>query len=113
MQKNTLQNILKGLNKLILNQDVLNADLELHWQVITKGIQAIPRREVCANPYELFKKLSRKHGVSTQQSLQKNIESLAVDKNVKKELLQLTPCIQDKRTLILAKSCILNLTSFI
>ena len=52
---------IKGLNKLLLNQDAINADLENNWAVVAEAIQTILRREGVENPYELLKDLTRKN----------------------------------------------------
>ena len=53
------QSTLKGLRKLILNEDKLHEDLENTWAVVAEAIQTILRREAYPNPYETLKALTR------------------------------------------------------
>ena len=55
----SFQSILKGLNKLIVNQEKILGDLEHNWAVVAEGIQTILRRESYPNPYEALKALTR------------------------------------------------------
>jgi adenylosuccinate lyase len=83
--------ILKGLDKLILNEPKIVADLNQNWAVVTEAIQTILRRENYPDPYETLKELSRgKEGI-TQKSLAVFIDSLKVSKRVKEELKQINP----------------------
>ncbi len=86
-----LKNLLKGLNKLKLNQTKLNDDLQSHWEVVTEGIQTILRREGYPNPYEALKELSRTHEQITQQAIIAFIDGLVVAENIKTELKQINP----------------------
>ncbi len=86
-----LKNLLKGLNKLQLNQTKLNDDLQSHWEVVTEGIQTILRREGYPNPYEALKELSRTHAKITQEAIAEFIDGLAVSDELKMELKQVTP----------------------
>jgi len=83
--------IIKGLNKLTINQDTINAELNDNWVIISEAIQTILRREGVKNPYEQLKKLTR-HNQNIQEKEIKNfIESLKVSNKVKEELKQITP----------------------
>ncbi|HRI28088.1 MAG TPA: adenylosuccinate lyase [Chitinophagales bacterium] len=86
-----LNNLTKGLNKLLLNQPQLQADLQAHWEVITEAIQTVLRREGFANPYEALKNLSRTHEQITPDAIYTFINDLAVSDAVKAELKQLSP----------------------
>ncbi|MFN4082904.1 MAG: adenylosuccinate lyase [Bacteroidia bacterium] len=86
-----LNSIEKGLNKLLLNQDKLNEDLENNWAVVAEGIQTILRREGFENPYETLKDLTRTNKKINKQTLANFIKNLSVSESVKKELLNLTP----------------------
>ncbi|MDO9262177.1 MAG: lyase family protein, partial [Flavobacteriaceae bacterium] len=86
-----LQSTIKGLNKLVLNQDKINQDLEDNWAVVAEAIQTILRREGYPNPYETLKDLTRNHQKITQKSIHQFIDQLNVDKSIKKELKQITP----------------------
>jgi len=86
-----LKSLLKGLNKLILNIEVIQADLQRNWAVVTEAIQTILRRESYPEPYEELKTLTRTHAVIDQNAIAEFIESLEVSRRVKEELLKITP----------------------
>ena len=86
-----LQSLLKGLNKLILNREALDRDLEQNWAVVAEGIQTILRREGYPKPYEALKALTRTNAHVTGASIAAFIETLAVSDSVKEELRALTP----------------------
>lgn len=83
--------ILKGLNKLLLNQTRLAADLENNWAVVAEAIQTILRREGYPNPYEALKALTRTNQVMNRETMHAFIETLNVSVSVKNELLAITP----------------------
>ncbi|MBK9283142.1 MAG: adenylosuccinate lyase [Sphingobacteriaceae bacterium] len=85
------ESILKGLNKLILNQEALNTDLENNWAVVAEAIQTILRRESYPKPYEALKELTRKNEKITRQTLHAFIEKLNVSAAIKTELKKITP----------------------
>lgn len=82
---------LKGLNKLLLNQTRLAADLENNWAVVAEAIQTILRREGYPNPYEALKALTRTNQVMNRETMHAFIETLNVSVSVKNELLAITP----------------------
>ncbi|MDX1543007.1 MAG: adenylosuccinate lyase [Christiangramia sp.] len=82
---------LKGLNKLLLNEEKLNADLENNWAVAAEAIQTILRREGYKNPYEALKGLTRTNERITEKSISEFIDQLEVTNEVKKELHKITP----------------------
>jgi len=82
---------LKGLNKLIINQKVIDQDLETNWAVVAEAIQTILRRENYPNPYEALKNLTRTNNTITKKSITDFIESLDVSTKIKKELLAINP----------------------
>ena len=82
---------LKGLNKLLLNEDKLRADLEANWAVVAEAIQTILRREAYPNPYEALKGLTRTNSRIDQQAIADFINSLDVSEAVKAELRQISP----------------------
>ena len=86
-----LKSLLKGLDKLILNEEAIRADLEDNWVVVAEAIQTILRREGCAKPYEALKDLTRTHARMTRETMGEFIESLEVSRAVKDELLKITP----------------------
>ena len=86
-----LKSLLKGLSKLILNVEVIQADLQRNWAVVAEAIQTILRRECYPEPYEALKKLTRTHSVIDQSAISEFIASLDVSQSVKDELLKITP----------------------
>ena len=85
------QSIMKGMNKLLLNEPAIRADLEDNWAVVAEGIQTILRRENYPNPYEALKALTRTNEAITRESMQRFIDGLDVDERVKEELRRLSP----------------------
>ena len=86
-----LEATLKGLNKLVLNEEKLASELENNWAVVAEAIQTILRREGYPNPYEALKDLTRTHGVINQAAIQEFIQTLAVSTEIKEELLAISP----------------------
>ena len=86
-----LQSTLKGLRKLILNEDKLRADLDDTWAVVAEAIQTILRREAYPHPYEALKALTRTNQAITEASIKEFIEGLNVSEEIKKELRVITP----------------------
>ncbi len=82
---------LKGLNKLLLNQDKFAEDLEKNWAVVAEAIQTILRREGYPNPYEALKGLTRTNAGIDKKAIHAFIDSLDVNAEIKAELLQITP----------------------
>ena len=85
------RSLLKGLDKIILNKDALNKDLEDNWAVVAEAIQTVLRREGYPKPYEALKELTRTNEAITKQSIEKFIDSLKVSASVKIELKKITP----------------------
>jgi adenylosuccinate lyase len=86
-----LKSLLRGLGKLILNADVIQADLQKNWAVVAEAIQTILRREGYPEPYETLKALTRTHAGINEKTIAEFIESLDVSRPVKDELLKITP----------------------
>ncbi len=86
-----LKSLMRGLNKLILNADVIRADLQNNWAVVAEAIQTILRREGYPEPYEALKALTRTHKNIDQKAIAEFIASLKISKAVKNELLKITP----------------------
>ena len=86
-----MHSTLKGLNKLILNQDAINNDLDNMWNVVAEAIQTILRREGYEKPYETLKALTRTNSVVDAESISKFIDTLNVSDEVKAELKKFTP----------------------
>ena len=85
------QSLLKGLEKLILNQEAIRADLQENWAVVSEAIQTILRREGYPKPYEALKALTRSHAHIDGKTIADFIETLKVSQSVKSELLKITP----------------------
>lgn len=85
------QSTLKGLNKLLLNKEKFEQDLENNWAVVAEAIQTILRREGYPNPYEALKGLTRTNEKINQNSIANFIDTLAVSDGIKTELKQITP----------------------
>ena len=86
-----LQSTLKGLNKLLLNEDKIHQDLQDHWAVVAEAIQTILRREGYPNPYEALKALTRTNTAITAETISSFIDTLEVSEDVKAELKVITP----------------------
>ena len=81
----------KGLGKLDVNQSAIEKDLNKNWAVVAEAIQTILRREGFPKPYEALKGLTRTNSEITKENLQQFIDTLEIDKELKEELLQITP----------------------
>lgn len=81
----------KGLNKLVLNPDKINSDLDNNWAVVAEAIQTILRREQYPNPYEALKDLTRGNKKIDKAAMHKFIDNLKISATVKKELKAITP----------------------
>ncbi len=86
-----MQSTLKGLRKLILNEEKLAEDLNNTWAVVAEAIQTILRREAYPHPYEALKALTRTNQKMTQETIHEFINTLDVSDDVKAELLAITP----------------------
>ena len=85
------KSIIKGLDKLILNEEALTKDLENNWAVVAEAIQTILRREAYPKPYEALKELTRTNTHITKESIQAFVNGLQVSDSVKQELLAISP----------------------
>jgi adenylosuccinate lyase len=83
--------LLKGLNKLIINTEKINSDLENNWAVVAEAIQTILRREGYAKPYEALHELTQNNKKITSESIRSFVESLEISDEVKAELKVITP----------------------
>jgi adenylosuccinate lyase len=81
----------KGLNKLLLNKEAIDKDLDNNWAVVAEAIQTILRREGIKNPYELLKDLTRKNERITKNSMKEFVKNLNVSKEIKDELERISP----------------------
>lgn len=86
-----VQSTLKGLRKLILNEQKISEDLDNTWAVVAEAIQTILRREAYPHPYEALKALTRTNQKMTEQTIHQFIAELNVSDSVKAELMAITP----------------------
>lgn len=80
----------QGLNKLAVDSQVIEQDLNQHWEILTEAVQTVLRRYQAESAYEQLKEFSRGKAVD-QKQLQQFIHSLKIPEAAKKQLLQLTP----------------------
>lgn len=85
-----LDSLLKGLGKLEVNPERLDADLEASWEVLAEAVQTVMRRYGLPNPYEQLKALTRGQGI-TAESMQAFIQTLDLPPDARQALLELTP----------------------
>ena len=86
-----IQSTLKGLRKLILNEEKLREDLKNTWAVVAEAIQTILRREAYPHPYEALKALTRTNEKMTEETIHAFVQTLNVSDSVKAELMAITP----------------------
>jgi len=86
-----IKSTIKGLNKLLLNQDALNAHLEANWAVVAEAIQTILRREGYPNPYEALKDLTRTNTHVNAETIAVFVDGLNVSDEIKSEIKRITP----------------------
>ena len=85
------KSLLKGLGKVIINEENIRKDLDNNWAVVAEAIQTILRREAYPNPYEALKELTRTNAKITQESMSDFIETLNISEELKMELKEITP----------------------
>lgn len=85
------ESTLKGLGKLLLHKEKIDADLENEWAVVAEAIQTILRREGYPHPYETLKALTRTGEKITEQTIANFIETLEVGDEIKEELHRIRP----------------------
>jgi len=83
--------LLKGLNKILVNTEKINSDLENNWAVVAEALQTILRREGYHKPYEALLDLTRTNQKITRESILGFIENLDVSETLKSELKGITP----------------------
>ena len=86
-----LNSSIKGLDKIFINKEKIDEDLENNWIVISEGIQTILRREGYSKPYEALKDLTRNNKKINKSTFTKFIDSLNVSQEIKNELKEITP----------------------
>jgi adenylosuccinate lyase len=87
----SIKAIIKGLDKLVINPNAINNDLEKNWIVVSEAIQTIRRREGFPNPYEALKDLTRTNKPITRDQLHEFIDNLNISINLKDELKKISP----------------------
>ncbi len=85
------KSLLKGLTKVIINNEAINSDLEENWAVVAEAIQTILRREAYPKPYEALKDLTRTGEKITKESIHLFIDKMNISDSLKKELKEITP----------------------
>ncbi len=83
--------LLKGLNKLLINEEKINADLENNWAVVAEAIQTILRREGFNKPYEMLLGLTRTNQKVSRELINGFVDSLDIPESLKSELKAVTP----------------------
>jgi len=86
-----LNSIERGMDKLELNRDAMDLDLENNWAVVAEAIQTILRKEGYPNPYEALKNFTRVNEKITKQTITSFIDQLKVSDKVKQRLKEITP----------------------
>ena len=87
----SFESVLKGLDKIFVNEEKIKMDIEDNWIVISEAIQTILRREGFSNPYEILKELTRDNNKIDKLSFDQFIETLDINESVKNELKQISP----------------------
>ena len=85
------KSIMKGLDKLILNEEAISKDLEDNWAVVAEAIQTILRREGYPKPYEALKGLTRTNQTINQKSIASFIDTLDINDELKSSLKKISP----------------------
>ena len=86
-----INSTIKGINKILVNTEKINSDLEKNWIVIAEGIQTILRREGFPKPYEALKELTRNNQEINKKTFTVFIENLEISDEIKKELKKISP----------------------
>ena len=89
--KIAFDSIIKGINKLDIEKETIEKDLNNNWAVVSEAIQTILRREKISNPYELLKDLTRNNDKITKESISKFINDLPINQKIKDELSKIAP----------------------
>ncbi|OWQ61686.1 adenylosuccinate lyase [Stenotrophomonas maltophilia] len=85
-----LDSLAKGLGKLEVNPQRLDADLDAAWEVLAEAVQTVMRRHGLPNPYEQLKALTRGQGI-TAESMRAFVQGLELPADAKQRLLEMTP----------------------
>ncbi len=87
----SISSTMKGLGKLLLNKEAIDADLEKNWAVVAEAIQTILRREAYPNPYEALRNLTRTNKKMSQEVIHEFIDTLEISDELKTQLKTITP----------------------
>jgi len=87
----SFKSLIRGLSKLNINQEKINADLDDNWAIVSEAIQTVLRREGYEQPYEALKALTRVEGKITHKTITDFVDSLKIHDGVKTELKSITP----------------------
>jgi adenylosuccinate lyase len=85
------KSLVRGLNKVVIHQEAIEADLEDNWAIVAEAIQTVLRREGYPEPYEALKGLTRTGEKIDRQQIADFIQSLGISQEVKDELLRISP----------------------
>ena len=86
-----VKSLMRGIDKLILNEETIERDLENNWAVVAEAIQTVLRRENFHKPYEALKELTRTNEAVTRETMAAFIDGLNVSEEVKAELKSISP----------------------
>lgn len=86
-----IKSTIKGLNKLLLNEAVINSHLDANWAVVAEAIQTVLRREGYPNPYEALKELTRTNTHVDADTIAEFVETLQVGDDIKAEIKRISP----------------------
>jgi adenylosuccinate lyase len=86
-----IKSLQRGLDKLLLNKEAIDRDLENNWAVVAEAIQTILRREKYPNPYEALKDLTRTNQKMSKESFATFIDGLSISDEIKAEMKSITP----------------------
>lgn len=85
------KSLVNGLEKVIVNEQIITNDLNENWAVVAEAIQTILRREGYSKPYEALKELTRTGDKITKESIYSFIEKLNLSAMIKEELKSISP----------------------
>lgn len=80
----------KGLSKLEINKEIISAELNSHYELLSEPLQTVMRFYNFENPYEIMKDLTRGKSFSKEEYLN-FVEGLEIPLDVKSTLKKLTP----------------------
>jgi adenylosuccinate lyase len=86
-----ISSLLRGLDKLIINMEAIDNDLERNWSVVAEAIQTVLRSENYPNPYEALLNLTRTNSKVDKKSIHEFIDSLDINDSLKERLKNISP----------------------